>query len=448
LDSLFEKRLNALSRSSGEDVLSGGLKGIEKESLRVTPTGYLSSLPHPLELGSALTNKYLTTDFSEALLEFITPAFPHTWETLQFLTDVHQFTHAKLDDELLWAASMPCVITGDGEIPLAQYGSSNVARMKTVYRNGLGYRYGRNMQTIAGIHFNYSLPERFWSAFQEAEQSDHDKTAFRSAHYLGLIRSFRRFGWLVLYLFGASPALCKSFVRGLDVNMPELDKESFFEPYGTSLRMGGLGYTSETQAAINVSLNDLDSYVRDLSAAISTPEPAYEKIGVRVDGEYRQLSVNKLQIENEYYSPVRPKRAANTGEKPTAALLRGGIEYVEIRSLDLNLFDPVGVNQNAMRFMEAFLIYCLLSESPLHDDRVSEEIEHNQAGTSARGRDPDFKLLRDGKQLPLRDWAEEILQGVKRVAERIDANESSDDYVHAVEAQLELVRNPDATPSA
>ena len=448
MNKVFTQRLKALADQGSEDILAGGLKGVEKESLRVSPTGYLSARAHPIALGSALTNQYLTTDFSEALLEFVTPAFSHTWETLHFLADIHQFTYAQLGDELLWAASMPCVITQDGEIPLAQYGSSNVAKMKTVYRNGLGYRYGRNMQTIAGIHFNYSLPQSFWSAYQEMEKCDRHINAFRSAHYLGLIRNFRRFGWLVLYLFGASPALCKSFVSGSAVSLPELDDESFFEPYGTSLRMGGLGYTSDTQAAINISLDDLDSYVRDLGAAIDTPEPAYEKIGVRVNGEYRQLSVNKLQIENEYYSPVRPKRVAHSGERPTAALERGGIEYVEIRSLDLNIFDPVGVNQNAMRFMEAFLIYCVLSESPLLDDEACREVEHNQAGTSKSGRDPEFRLLRHGRKVTLRDWAEEILQGVRAVAEIIDRGESSNDYVQAVAAQLDLIRNPEATPSA
>lgn len=448
MNKVFEDRLKALADRGPAKIVWGGRKGVEKESLRVSSTGRLSHRPHPAGLGSALTNAYVTTDFSEALLEFVTPAFSHTWETLQFLNDTHQFTYAQLGDELLWTASMPCLISADGEIPLAQYGSSNVARMKTVYRKGLGFRYGRNMQTIAGIHFNYSLPQSFWSVYQDIEESDHDIDAFRSSHYLGLIRNFRRFGWLVLYLFGASPALCKSFIAGTKTDLPEFDSESYFEPFGTSLRMSDLGYTSDTQAAINISLNDLDEYVRDLSAAIDTPEPAYEEIGVQVDGEYRQLSVNKLQIENEYYSPVRPKRVAQTGERPTTALRRGGIEYIEIRSLDLNVFDPVGINQNAMRFMEAFLIYCLLSDSPPLDDASCMESESNHAGTSKRGRDPAFKLTRQGKEIALTDWAEEILQGVRAVAELIDRGGDSDEYVLATDAQLELVKNADATPSA
>ncbi|MEQ9562345.1 MAG: glutamate--cysteine ligase, partial [Woeseiaceae bacterium] len=366
---MFDKRINRLAASTSGNPIWGGKKGIEKESLRVAPDGFLSQKPHPIALGSALTNRYITTDFSEALLEFVTPAFMHTWETLRFLCDVHQFSYAGLEDELLWVCSMPCRIGGDSNIPLAQYGSSNIGRMKTIYRNGLGLRYGRSMQTIAGVHFNYSLPDAFWPAYQEVESYNAGIDSLRSVAYFGLVRNFRRFGWLILYLFGASPALCRSFDTSGAPSMQSLDDHTLYQPFSTSLRMSDLGYSNRTQARISISLNDLDEYVDDLSKAIRTPEPAFEKFGTKVDGEYRQLSVNQLQIENEYYSPVRPKRVARSGERPTAALKRGGVEYVEIRSLDINPFDPVGINQNAMRFVEAFAVYCLLQDSPPMDDQ-------------------------------------------------------------------------------
>lgn len=293
----FEERIASLVNGGVAGRLAGGLKGVEKECLRVRPDGMLSDRPHPRLLGSALTNRFITTDFSEALLEFVTPAFCHTWETLRFLCDIHQFTYERLDDELLWSASMPCRIPDEPSIPLAQYGSSNVGRMKTIYRRGLGYRYGRSMQTIAGVHFNYSVPEAFWPAWQALGKHRGDLGAFRSAGYLALVRNFRRFGWLVLYLFGASPALCRSFSAGAD--MQRFDANTLYEPFGTSLRMSDLGYSNRTQAKINISLNRMDEYVRDLVAAITTPEPAFRDIGVKVDGEYRQLSANRLQIENE-----------------------------------------------------------------------------------------------------------------------------------------------------
>jgi glutamate--cysteine ligase len=448
LSEVFEQRIDRLVAASPAEILWGGLKGIEKESLRVRRDGYLSDLPHPKALGSALTNRFITTDFSEALLEFVTPTFSNTWEALRFLCDVHQFGYAGMGDELLWATSMPCRIPADREIPLAYYGESNIGRMKTIYRNGLGYRYGRTMQTIAGIHFNYSLPGTFWPVYKDLEQCSDEDHEFRSKSYLGLIRNFRRFGWLVLYLFGASPAVCKSFGEAEASAMESLDGETLYAPFSTSLRMSDLGYSNNTQARLNISLNNLDEYIDDLVKAMKTPEPLYEEIGLRDNGEYRQLSVNQLQIENEYYSPVRPKKVALSGERPTAALRRGGIEYVEIRSLDMNVFDPVGINQNVMRFMEAFLIYCLLEDSPSFSRSDYEEAAGNHTATAKRGRDPSFELLRNGTSTSLSAWAKEVLHDVRTVARLIDQGDGQNVYERSVDAQVQLVADPDTTPSA
>jgi len=448
LSNLFEQRINILATAGPPNALCGGLKGIEKESLRVQPDGYLSDQPHPETLGSALSNRFITTDFSEALLEFVTPSFSHTWEALRFLCDLHQFSYESMGDELLWATSMPCRVPEDREIPLAYFGESNVGRMKTIYRNGLGYRYGRTMQTIAGVHFNFSLPLAFWSGYQELEKNQESEDEFRSSSYFGLIRNFRRFGWLVLYLFGASPAVCKSFGGVAKSGMQSLNADTLYEPFGTSLRMSDLGYSNSTQARLNISLNNLDEYIRDLVRAMKTPEPLYEKIGLKRGDEYCQLSVNQLQIENEYYSPVRPKRVAFSGERPTAALRRGGIEYVEIRSLDMNIFDPVGINQNVMRFMEAFLIYCLLEDSPPFSKEDYEEAAQNHTMTAKNGRDPSLKLLRNGKPESLPAWATEILRGVRSVAELIDGGEGDNVYVPAADAQVQVVLNSELTPSA
>ena len=443
----FDRRFGALTAATGNP-LAGALRGVEKESLRVDPTGFLAQTAHPEALGSALTNPFITTDFSEALLEFITPALGSTWEALHFLCDIHQFTYERLGEELLWTASMPCRIPADPQIPLARYGTSNVGQMKTIYRRGLGYRYGRHMQTIAGVHFNYSLPESFWGIYKDIVASPQNNDDFRSDQYLCLVRNFHRIGWLVLYLCGASPAMCKSFTADSDLQLRELNADTWYEPFGTSLRMSDLGYSNQNQARINISLNNLDEYIQDLSDAIEAPEPAYEEIGVKVGGEYRQLNTNLLQIENEYYSPIRPKRVAHSGERPTAALRRGGIEYVEIRSLDINVNDPAGINQNTMRFIEAFLVYCLVEDSPPLDNRALEESKHNQAGTAKHGRDPDFRLRRDGKEVTLQSWAEEIVGKVLAIAERLDNGDGGDSYVQATRLMQSIVEEPDATPSA
>jgi glutamate--cysteine ligase len=448
VNSSLHNRLAALGRD-GADTLAGGLKGIERETLRVSVDGMLATTPHPAGLGSALTNEFITTDFSEALLEFVTPAYSSTWEALRVLLDIHQFVYANLGEEVLWAASMPCGIPADDDdIPLAEYGTSNVGTMKTVYRRGLGYRYGRRMQTIAGVHFNYSLPEPFWPVLQRVMEDGGDADAFRSDRYMGLVRNFRRNGWLLLYLFGASPALCRSFGDPDELKLESLNERTLYAPYGTSLRMSDLGYNNQTQSRLSVGLNSIEDYIRDLSKAIRTPEPAYEAIGVKVDGEYRQLSANILQIENEYYSPVRPKRVIRSGERPTAALRRGGVEYVEIRALDINLFDPCGINQNTMRFIEAFLVHCLLTDSPPFDDEAIEETKFNQSITAREGRDPGLMLRRNGAEVSLANWAGEIVDEMVGVAELIDQGDGSDCYLESVHAMQKLVADSSLTPSA
>ncbi len=447
MSTTFAKRL-ARIESADAGALAGGRKGVEKEALRIAPDGTLALTPHPITLGSALTNRFITTDFSEALLEFVTPAYASTWEALKDLSDIHQFTYAALGDESLWPASMPCRVPENTEIPLAQYGSSNVGRMKTIYRRGLGYRYGRAMQTIAGVHYNYSLPVSFWPLYRDAVGAAGSTDDFRSEQYLGLVRNFRRFGWLVLYLFGASPAVCRSFEAAAALEMSSLREDTLYAPYATSLRMSDLGYSNKTQAGIKLSLNSIDEYVAALTAAINTVEPRYCEIGVKVDGERRQLNANVLQIENEYYSSVRPKRVARSGERPTAALQRGGIEYVEIRSLDIGMFDPAGINQNTMRFIEAFLVYCLLEESPPLDDEDLARATHNQSLVAKEGRRPGLKLSRQIGPMTVTDWGREMIDKVKAVAALIDAGEGGSDYSAAVDAMRRRVEEPGETPSA
>src|SRR6187549_3377834 len=191
IDRKFEQTLAALINSGEPQIIQGGRKGVEKESLRVTPDGRIALTPHPRALGSALTNEHITTDYSEALIELVTPTFTTSWELIQYLLDLHQFVYQHLGDELLWATSMPCAVErGDEGIPIAQFGSSNVAQMKTVYRKGLGLRYGRMMQAISGVHFNYSFPMPFWPVLAATLQAPRDDQDFISSQYFGLLRNY------------------------------------------------------------------------------------------------------------------------------------------------------------------------------------------------------------------------------------------------------------------
>ena len=448
IDRAFERRLAALVNAREPGVLQGGLKGVEKESLRVRPDGDLAQTMHPVALGSALTHEYVTMDYSEALIELVTPAFHESWELLQFLCDLHQFVYRHLNDELLWATSMPCIIGDDSSIPVAHFGTSNIGRMKEVYRLGLGYRYGRMMQAISGVHFNYSFPAHLWPVLAEAWQERNPGQDFISAQYFGLLRNYRRYGWLILYLFGNSPALCGSFVRGREHTLKQLSPGTLYEPYATSLRMSDLGYRNKSQAGVRISVNSLDEYVRDLTAAVSTLNADYEKIGVKVNGEYRQLNANLLQIENEYYSYIRPKRVTRSGEHPTQALRRGGVEYVEFRALDVSAFDPVGVNQNKLRFLEAFAALCLLKESSPIATGEDSSLEGNHAAVAHRGRESGLQLNRNGRPVEFRAWALELIDSMRGICELLDQGDALRPYTAALELQEAKINDPGLTPSA
>ena len=442
------KRLNDLQHSR---LMRDSAIGVEKESLRVNPEGSIAQTPHPRALGSALTNPYITTDYSEALTEFITPPFRRIDEVLDFLRDTQAFVYRNLEDEYLWATSMPCVVAGETSIPIAEYGSSNSGMMKHVYRRGLGYRYGRVMQVIAGVHFNYSFPNEFWTLYAELERHEGPLQDFISSSYMALIRNLQRFGWLIPYLFGASPAVCKSFLGGRSTGLQEFDADTYYQPYATSLRMGDIGYQNnkENEHGIKANYDSLQTYIDSLTCAIETPCPEYEKIGVVVDGEYRQLNANILQIENEYYSTIRPKPLVLGGnEKPTLALKRCGIGYVELRSLDVNAFDPLGINDRQLHFLEAFLLFCLLHDSPpiSTDERLA--IDDNELRTAHDGRDPKLKLNRGGRPVALRDWARELCEEVHGMCELLDRSARGAPYCDALRAQQAKIEDPELTPSA
>jgi glutamate--cysteine ligase len=360
---LFSHQLEWLASASPNVPLRAGLRGVEKETLRVDVHSRLAQTPHPRGCGSPLTHPHITTDYSEALLELVTPPVAGNWQTLQQLFEIHAFVHRQIGAERLWPMSMPCEFDGDEDIPIASYGRSNEGMFRTIYRRGLGHRYGRSMQAIAGVHFNYSPPEAFWPHWQAHLGDASALSDFRSEALMGLVRNYYRNAWLVVYLFGASPALSRSFLPNGSALLEPLDATTWFAPYATSLRMSDIGYQNKSQARVHIGANSLKEYIQGLTEAITTREEAYAQIGVKVDGEYRQLNANRLQIENEYYSTMRPKPPADS-VRATLGLREQGVRYVEVRTLDLSPDDPVGLNQAQMRFLEVLMLYCLLSDSP------------------------------------------------------------------------------------
>jgi glutamate--cysteine ligase len=422
-----------LSRVSAAQ-LQGIRRGIEKESLRSLPSSSLARTPHPRALGSALTHPSITTDYSESQVELITGVHAGVQDCLDELTEIHQYVYrtlAKEGDELLWVGSMPCGLPPDENIPIGSYGSSNIARAKSVYRMGLGHRYGRRMQTISGIHYNWSLP------------------GLSNEEHFALIRNFRRQSFLLLTLFGASPAVCTSFVAGREHPLQQLSQYTLYQPHATSLRMGRLGYQSDAQANIQASFNSLDGYASSLHDALTQPYAPYEAIGIKnLGGEYNQLATTLLQIENEFYGTIRPKRVIRPGERPLHALRERGVEYIEVRCMDLDPFEPVGIAAATLRFLDVFLLHCLLSDSPPDTPDEIAALGRNQHRTASHGREPGLKLERMGREVGLVDWGLEIIDQCAPIAAALDALHATTDYSTALAAGRAGLAHLDSLPSA
>jgi len=445
---LLQQRISWLSQRSEKELTFS--RGLEKEGLRTTEKGHISQTDHPTGLGSTLTHDHITTDYSEALLEFITPVYSDPKEALEFLSQLHQFTQEHLDDEVIWPGSMPSRIKNEGSVRIAEYGSSNIGRLKHVYRHGLWHRYGRIMQSIAGLHFNFSLAEEFWAAYQQRpEHSDGDQSLqdFKSDQYFALIRNFRRHSWLLMYLFGASPATDRSFFPE-KAPLQEANKRTFVAPNATSLRMSDIGYSNNAQSSLTVCFNGLKSYVSTLAEAIHTSHLPYERIGVRMEDGYRQINTNILQIENEYYSDIRPKRVAMSGEKPICALMKRGVEYIEVRCMDLDPFEPLGIGEQQIAFLDVFLLWCLLQDSPGITDEECKGLRTNLQRVVNEGRDPNLKLLTDDGEQSMHSLTREMLQEIAAVAEVLDKVNDDKHYKRAVEFAVSCLDDPSQLPSA
>lgn len=445
----IEQQLAQLNTDAFTNAVKNIHRGIERESLRVNQDGRLAQTDHPIGLGSALSNSYITTDYSEALLELITPPSNDIHETYGQLKDVHKFVLDNINGELLWPMSMPCFINDEEDIRIAQYGSSNVGKMKTTYRVGLKNRYGSMMQAISGIHYNFSMPSQFFKLLQELEGNTQESTEYQSARYMRMVRNIKRYVWVVTYLFGASPAMCGSFLQGRETgfNFQKFGKGSIFLPNATSLRMSDLGYTNSAQSALEIQYGSLTQYIEKLRKAIHTESQEYKNIGVKVDGEYKQLNHNILQIENELYAPVRPKQVAESGEKPTDALENRGVMYIELRALDVNPFSPYGITLDQMRVLDLFLLYCLFAEDDEMTSKQQQEAEENQDTVVLSGREKDLELNYNGKAIKRTSWLAEIYADMENIASWLDTHYGSKGYTESLDTIKPSIDDPEQTLS-
>lgn len=431
--------------------LNGMLRGIEKEGLRMRTDGYLAQTPHPEKLGSKLTHPFITTDYSESLLELITDPKSSPKEAITKLRELHVLVHQSLEnDEMMWSLSMPCMMSSDDEdIPLADYGTSNIGKLKTLYRSGLGVRYGRRMQTIAGLHYNLSFGDALFEQWQQQLGDTRDLQAFKNDKYLGLIRNFKRLTSLVLYLYGASPSVCPCFLVGREHNLQQLNPSTLYKENATTLRMGKLGYTNSVQDSLDIRYNNLPEYIAGLRKAINTPFADFTEIGMDAeDGTPIQINDHILQIENEYYSPIRPKQVAKSSETPTEALEDRGIAYVEFRAIDLDPYSDVGIRLSSACFLEVLALYCLLNDSPELLPAEEEKLAENVTRVVNNGRDPNVQILADSQEQNLHAWMLTHIENMLPLAELLDAQQGGNEYRNAVSLMHGKAGNPELTLSA
>lgn len=437
--------LEKLEQRDALHTLDCGRRGIEKEGLRYTSTDHLSKRTHPVTLGSPLTHATITTDYAESLMELVTPAFRNRRDALTYLRYLHRVV-AVDSDEYILNGSMPARIDDPEAVEIGWYGESSGGQMRRLYRKGLALRYGKAMQLIAGIHFNYSLCPDVFRNYAEIVGEPFSQP-FINTSYMNLVRNIRIHGWMIPYLFGHSPAVDSSFFHGEPHRLEALDDSTLYLPYATSLRMSDTGYSNKTPWPVTA--NNLEGYVHDLRGAVFAPSKEYGALGLyAADGSRQQISGNVMQIENEYYGVARPKQIGVDGETTLAGLASRGIAYVELRTLDINCFDWAGISQRQLDFLELFMLYCLFHKAPMLDETQEAECRVNLAEVGGRGRDPQLRLQHFGVTRSVEEWGSEVLTAMRPIAEAMDVEKHRPHYMSIVERMEGMVRNPDLTPSA
>lgn len=443
----YSEWLNLLAEPAQTGLLEQYLAGLEREALRIDHAGNLVQTPHPVALGSALSHPEITTDFSEAQLELITPPFNRIEDLLVYHTQLHAFTAQTMpQNEWIWFQSMPVSVT-EAQIPIAKFGTSHQGRIKEIYRRGLANRYGKQMQVISGIHFNYSFSMDFWQFLYEQVRTRSSLSHFISENYLGLMRNYLRQCWLLAYLFGAAPLADPSFVAR---DMPEVirDEKALYGPMATSLRMSRLGYVNSNRCTYSINYNSLTEYLAGLYKAINTPCPSFLRFGTLNNGEYQQLNTHILQIENEHYALIRPKQPPLPGERPFGALRSRGIGYVEVRALDVNPDHVLGISADQLHFVRLFLLHCLLDPNPPIGSAELELVNENQHWVAIQGRQKGMRLLRPDGSIALQDWGFQIFDALEPLAQSLDKHAATSIYGPLLARERAKLTQPELTPSA
>lgn len=405
--------LENLSKLSSNEILEGSF-GIEWESLRAKDDGKLSLTPHPAVFGDKLTNPLITTDFSESQIEIITPTFDTIDDAFENFSLLSDMVNASLPrDEYLWFQSIPCILPYWDQIPIAQYSEEGESSQK--YREDLARRYGVKKQMISGVHFNFSFSERFLKKLYSLENDDLSFKDFKDDIYLKIARNYLRYCWLIIYLTGCSIGSHKTFSNDcIHLMDAKDDYGSYYSTRGPSFRNASCGYKNLKD--LYPSYNSVNEFVGDINSFID-------------NGDLSEAKELYTQIR---LKPKNPKDLLNS-------LKDSGIEYIEIRTLDINPFYQCGIVNRDMKFLHLFLIYMLVKDE---SDYLAwqNEAKINEERTAESGYVDSMRLLRDGCEVTLKDWAYEIINEMYDMCDELKI-----DGFDTLNLMMNRVLNPDFT---
>lgn len=395
-----------------EDLLKGNF-GLERETLRVDGEGKLALTKHPEVFECKISHPYITTDFSESQIELITPVLNTLEELHSFVNSLYDITVLELKDEYLWPQSMPCSIPEDNLIPIADYGKCKSGEAASDYRKKLLKKYGGKKQLISGIHYNFSFNEELIKDLYEKMGNGETYRDFKDSIYLKVVRNYLRYRWLLIYLLGGTTTMHETFGEKCVIELDKISKDGFSNIGAVSYRNSECGYK-----------NPIDLY------------PNYNSVKEYVESVYKFIDDKLIDNHKELYTQIRLK--ANDNDRFLESLLEDGINYIEMRSIDINPFSKAGISLDDLNFINLLTIYFLIKDESSYE-KWQEEAQNNQNIISMYGQ-MDVVLYRDGETITKKDWALDILNEIKEMNDKLSLGKED-----IINSMIEKIMNPKLT---
>ncbi len=410
--------LKIIKDESLEDYFIKANFGLEKENVRVTESGNLALTPHPKAFGDREKNAYIKTDFSESQLEMVTPVCNTLEEVYSFICNLNKVVSLEImkNGEFLWPQSNPPILPREEEIPIAKLSN----REDELYRENLSYKYGKKKQVISGIHYNFSFKEEFIKLLYKELKVKKDFREFKDDIYLRMARNFQKYHWLLIYLTGASPVFHESYIEEIKEEGEKLGEDSYYIKDDTSLRNSSYGYKNKKD--YYVSYNSIEEYASDIKNLVKDKE---------------------IQSIKEYYNPIRLKSLGS--EDMLESLLHKGIDYLEVRLLDLDPLSIQGVSKETLYLVHLFMIYTLLKENKEITYKDQEEFFKNHDMVALKGRNEEAVIYENGVPVLLKDKGREILSEMDEIVEILFSN--NEEFKNVIKRALEKINNPHDTIS-